>query len=127
MWYVYMYLIFLVAVSMGLFVLFRFFRPKSSDWVEYEIDPSEPLCMIVRKVFANNLCIPLEKVCLDTPIDTLNIDSLGMIEIELDLDSYFDFMPDDEWVDRCKTLGDFVRLYEEELAKRNAREDAVAC
>lgn len=66
-----------------------------------------------RKIIAEHICVPLEKVTDDAHlIDDLGCDSLDALELDVAFEEAFDITITDEMIDRWNTVGDLIRTVE---------------
>lgn len=81
----------------------------------------------IRQIIADVGAIPEEKITDDARfVEDLDLDSLSLLEIGVDVDYAFQLGLPDERLREIGSLAESVALVESELAARGTREEAVA-
>lgn len=69
----------------------------------------------VMKVLAERCDMPAERLTAETPLASLDLDSLTLLEVGLRLEQEFQVSVDEEAVAAAESVGDLVRAVESRL------------
>jgi acyl carrier protein len=75
----------------------------------------------VKDILSNTLKIEPERITMEVTIEELDVDSLGMVELSLELEEAFKLHIGDEELQELGTVGDIVRLIMERSVVGDAR------
>ncbi len=70
----------------------------------------------VQQMIAEQCDVEPATVTVETPLESLSIDSLERVELALQLEKHFHITLDDQQVKRCLTVGDVTTLVQDALS-----------
>jgi acyl carrier protein len=72
----------------------------------------------LRKTLSDTLRIDLDQITMDATMEDLEVDSLGMVELSMELEKVFGLRLGDEEMQGLSTVGDIFALLEQRSVAR---------